>query len=275
MLTLADASAYFDRTPVLHPDTQALLFYGQLDPFDDSRRDAGAAYRRILNVAPGTAVPGAVKIFGQVWLVGNKETDGLDVAHRDKYVLQPATVKVNISRLADFLAGVATTTSWAALEWLKESKEIEVSSEVNPMYTAFLPAGTDVREHDVVWYAGRALLAQAPRMQPSDYATATCVELEQSAPTAATVSTRTYDPAAGAYLNVSSTAAQALRVRWQSLFLYGSPADARYKAGDASLVLPPATAVTTADRITLAGAVWEPLAVETISGALVVHGRPA
>jgi hypothetical protein len=275
MLTLADAAAYFDRTPILDPDTDALLFYGQLDPYDDSKRDAGAAYRRVLNVAPGTAVPGAVKLLGQRWLVGHKEVDGLDVAHRDKYVLQPATVKVNISRLDGFLAGTVAATAWAAIEFLKESKEIEVSSDVNPLYTVFLPAATDLREHDVVWYAGRALLAQAPRTQPSDFKMATCLELEQAAPAAATVTTRTFDPAARGYVNGAAASVQALRVRWQSLFLYGSQADARYKPGDASLVLPGGAAVTTTDRIEIAGEAWRPLAVETIAGATVVHVRAA
>lgn len=275
MMTLADAASYFDRTPVLNPDNDAVLFYGQVDPYDDSKRDAGAAYRRILSVAPGTSVPGAVCVLGQVWLVGNKETDGLEVAHRDKYVLQQAAVKVNISRLSDFLAGVATSTAWSAIEWLKDSKELEVSSDVATMYTVIVPPGTDLREHDVVWYTGRALLVQEPRTPPSDYLMATALNLQQVAPAAATVQTRTFDPAAGAFTLGASTAVQTLQVRWQSLYRYGSQADARFRAGDVTLVMPPAASVSTSDLITLGSETWRVLTVETLSQALVVHGRPA
>jgi hypothetical protein len=275
MMTLAEAAAYFDRTPVLNPDNDSLLFYGQTDPFDDSKRDAGAAYRRILSVAPGTSVPGAVKILGQVWLVGNKETDGLEVAFRDKYVLQQAGVKANISRLAGFLAGTVASSAWSSIEWLKDARELEVSSDVATLNTIIFPDGTDLREHDIVWYSGRALMVQSPRHQPSDYVMATAFELEQAAPAAATITTRTYDPAAGSYTTSGTASVQALRVRWQSLYRYGSQADARYKSGDDTLVLPAATALTTADLITLAGLTWRVLSVETISGALVAHVRAA
>jgi hypothetical protein len=277
MMTLAEAAAYFDRTPVLNPDNDSVLFYGQLEPYDDSKRDAGAAYRRILSVAPGTAMPSSrsVRILGQVWIVGNKETDGLEVAHRDKYVLQQAGVKVNVSRPADFLAGVATSSAWSAIEWLKDARELEVSSDVAPLYTLMMPNSTDLREHDIVWYSGRALLAQAPRTQPSDYKLATAFELEQAAPATATIQARSYDPAVGAYTNGASTTQPCLRVRWQSLYLYGSAADTRYKPGDASLVLPAGTAIKTSDQITLAGVVWKVLASETLAGVVVVHGRPA
>jgi hypothetical protein len=70
------------------------------------------------------------------------------------------------------------------------------------------------------------------------------------------------------------TTVKALRVRWQSLFLYGSEADAKYRPGDCSIVLPAGTSVATKDTITLAGTTWSVSAVEEISGAVVVHARP-
>jgi hypothetical protein len=275
MMTLAQASAYFDRTPVLNPDNDAVLFYGQLDPYDDSKRDAGAAYRRVLNVAPGTNVPSVIRMFAITWLVGTKEVDGLEVAHRDKYVLQQAGQKAKISRLADYLAGVTTSSAWSAIEWLKDTKELEVSSDVATMYTLIMPPSADLREHDIVWYAGRAFIAQAPRRHPSGYMEATALELEQAAPTSATILTRTYDPVAGDFVDDSAVTAPCQAVRWQSLYAYGSQADERFKSGDVTLVLPPDTGVSTASIVTVAGADWQVLSVETLAGALVLHGRPA
>ncbi len=84
MLTLADASGYFDRTPMADTVTGSTLFYGQVDPYGDAVRDSATAYRRILSVKPGTVMPASktLKIFGRVWIIGDSEIDGQSVQHR-------------------------------------------------------------------------------------------------------------------------------------------------------------------------------------------------
>lgn len=275
MLTLAEASSYFDRTEVRDPDTNTVLFKGQTDVYDDSRRDAGGAYRRILSVAPGTAMPPkkAVRIRGQVWLLGNLEKDGLEEAHRDKYVLQPAPVKYSISRLPGFLTAQVAVSQWGSAEWVKDGKEIEVSSRYVQQYYVYFSTDADVREYDVIWWGLSAYLALSVHPQASGYLVATCVKLEHAAVNA-TLSTRTYDPALGEFVASVPTTVRAMRVRWQSLFSYGSEADTKYKEGDCSIVLPTGTQVATKDTITLAGTTWSVLSVDDIGGAVVVHGRP-
>lgn len=275
MMSLAAAAAYFDRTPVLDPDNGNTLFYGQLEPYDDSRRDAGAAYRRILSVAPGTSVPRVVRVHGEAWIVGRRESDSLGEILRDKYVLQPAGVKASISRLEDFLAGDASAAAWVAIEWLKDAKELSVSSDAVVMYTVIAPEGADLREHDIVWYAGRALMLQAPRHHPSGYIEAEAFELDQVLPATATVAARTFDPQAGAYTTSTTDTQPCLRVRWQSLYLYESQASARYQEGDTVLIVPPDAQVVNDSLVTLDGKNWKVLAVQTLSGVLCVHARGA
>lgn len=275
MLSLADASCYFDRTEVRDPDTSSLLFLGQTDVFDDSKRDAGGAYRRILSVAPGTTLPAhrALRIRGQVWLAGVLETDGLEEAHRDKYVLQSAPVKHSVSRLPAYLTATPTFTSWGSAEWLKDSKELEVSSRAAQLYVLYFASTADVREYDVVWWGLSAYLVTAVHQQPSGFLAATGVKLEY-VPVDATLATRVYDPVQGAYSASVTSTVKALRVRWQSLFLYGSDADAKYRPGDCTIVLPTATVPATKDTLTLGADTWAIVSVEQLGGATVVHGRP-
>lgn len=275
MLKLSEASSYFDRTEIKDPDTGSLLFLGQVDPFDDAKRDAGGAYRRILSVAPGTTLPAAraIRIFGQVWLAGSSEVDGLEEMHRDKYVLQQAHVKYSVSRLPAYLTATPTLSSWGSVEWVKDAKEIDSSSRAVPIFTVYFGSAADVREYDIIWWGVSAHLATAVHLQASGFLAATCVKLEYPA-VDATLSTRTYDPAAGAYTSTTTSAVKALRVRWQSLFLYGSQADAHYKSGDCTIVLPSGTTVATKDTLTLAGKVWGVVSVEALAGAVLVHGRP-
>jgi hypothetical protein len=273
MMTLAEAASYFDRTPVLHPDNDTVLFYGQVEPYDDSRRDAGAAYRRILSVAPGTAVPAVVKVLGKVWIVGKNESDALDEVLRDKYVLQPALTKASVSRADDFLAGVVTSSVWLSTEWLKDGKELEVSSNVVTMYTVIAPQGADLREHDIIWYSGAALMMQKPRHHPSGYIEAEAVALDQTLPDTATLSQRTFSPASGAYTTATTGTAPCMRVRWQSLYLYEDQSSTRYQEGDATLVLPAGTTLSTNDLVTLSGKDWKVLAVQQLAGCVCAHAR--
>lgn len=274
MLTLADASAFFDRTPVLDPLTGDRLFYGQMDPYDDSKRDSATAYRRVLSVKPGTPMPASrtVRIFGAVWLVGGKEVDGLDVAHRDKYVLHPATAQFSIRTLAEHLAGTAGTPTWGDREWVKYGKETAVSSRPVPLYNLYLPVGVAIAERQIAWDGVEALLISSVGLQPSGVQAA-LGELLGDPVATATVSSNVYDPAAGSYTAGSTVSVPCLQVRWQALYEYDSQADAKYQEGDTNFVVPLGTAVDNSTVVTLGGVAWRVLSVEELAGVLVVHGR--
>lgn len=274
MMTLADAASFFDRTPVLNPDTDAQLFLGQIDPYDDSRRDSLGAYRRIMSVAPGTTVPVAVKALGVTYLIGNKEVDGLEVRHRDKYVLQQASAKASIHRLAGYLSSTVSSQAWAAASWDKDGKEQEISDAALQVHELFVPLAADVRTHDIITLSGRTYIVHAARPGAVGLQMVSCYLLEHAL-AAATINARVYDPVAGAYTGGGLTTPNCLRVRWQFLFRYDSQEDVRFAAGDAAFVLPAATSVTTADRFALAGANWKILSVDAIDGGIVVHGRPS
>lgn len=274
MLTLADASCYFDQTPVTEVTSGRLLFRGQVAPYDDSKRDSATAYRRVLSVKPGTPMPASltVRILGSVWIIGGSEVDGLSEAHREKYVLHPSHEKFSVSRLQDYLAGAVVAQAWGDLEWVKDGKQEAITSAPAPIYNLYLPSVTDVREHDVLWTAGRAMIVSTVRLEPSGLLMA-AGELLDTLVASATVSTRTYVPATGAYTAGASTPVNCLRLRWQALYTYDSQTDAKYQEGDCNLVFPLGTTVTTASTVTLNAKVWAVLSVETLGGALVVHGR--
>ncbi len=276
MLTLADASSYFDRTPILDAYTGATLFYGQVDPYQDAIRDSATAYRRILSVKPGTAIPTkrAVKVLGVPWLVGSSELDGHATAHREKYVLHPAPATLAVTSLPGYVAGAASVNNLGDMIWLKDTKEDASSSRAVPMLTAYLSSTAALAEYDVITVGTQSYLAFPPHLQASGVQAATCSRLE-FAPADATLATRTYDPVQGKYTATVNTTVKCLRVRWQTLFIYGSQGDAKYQEGDCSLVLPAGTAAATKDTLTLAGQPWNILAVESLGGAVVAHARRA
>lgn len=276
MMNLAAVSSYFDRTPVYDPDTGALLFYGQVDPFDDSRRESATGYRRILSVADSVTIPTArvVKIHNSIWVVGTSEEDGWLEVHRRKFVLHPASYRFKLSTLPNFLAGVIANYAWCGVEWYKDGKEESTSSRSIPKYTAYFSSTFVLQEYDIIWLDSGCYLVETPHQSTAGFTAATCSKLE-FVPASATVATRTYDPAQGKYVSSTTATKSCLRVRWQDLFLYGSQASAHYQEGDCSLVLPSNTAIATKDVVTLSGITWNVISVGRLGGAVVAHGRPA
>lgn len=274
-MKLADASSYFDRTPALDTVTSAQLFLGQIGNYDDSKRDASAAYRRVLSVRPGTVMPASmvVSMLNRVWMIGSMEPDGLEELYREKYVLQQASGQLKVSRLSAFLSGTVAGTYWASANWVKDAKQLEVSSETPQIFDITMPVAADVRVHDIVWSTGVAYLVLSPRQVASGYVQVNSLKLDQTTPVVATMTTRTYVPSTGSYTSAAPTNVNALLVRWQSLFEYGSQTSERYQEGDVAIVLPSGTVVSTSTKITVSSITYQVMSVLDIDGAVVLHAR--
>jgi hypothetical protein len=272
MMTLAQASLYFDRTPVYDSYTGAYLFSAQLDVYDDTKRDAHTAYRRVLSVKPGTTIPAGrvVDALGRHWIVGNSEPDGLADIHREKYVLAQSNSRLKVSTLGEYLTGVSHADVWSAVHWSKDAKQTETSSDQPQMHDVVLPA--EVNPRNVLWSATEAFLTLSPRPMPSGLHTAFCLKLDTQVETA-TVQSRVYDPVAGSYAASAGVTYPMLKVRWQSLFEYGSQADERYQEGDVSVVLPQSATINTSSLITVGGVTYSVLSVDTLVDSQVAHCR--
>lgn len=276
MMTLAQASSYFDRTPVTDPYTGSLLFHAQVEPFEDSKRDAYSAYRRVLSTAPSVSIPEhrVVDLLGQRWIVGQGEPDGMQQLHRRKYVLSPVGAELAVSSMSQFVAGVSAYKLFASVHWLKDIKQESVSSEHPQSFEVFLPSMVTPRQ--ILWGASGAYLVLSPRMMPSGFVAALCLKLESSVEEANLV-TRVYDPVAGEYTVASpdGTPVNALRVRWQNLYEHSSESDRKYENGDVSVVLPAGTVIAPGAKLRFSDRAYQVLGTDNFGGAVVAHARGA
>lgn len=276
MMTLAQASSYFDRTPVTDPYTGSLLFHAQVEPFEDSKRDAYSAYRRVLSTAPSVSIPAhrVVDLLGQRWIVGQDEPDGMQQLHRRNYVLSPVDAELAVSSMNQFVAGVSAYKLFASVHWLKDLKQESVSSEHPQSFEVFLPSMVTPRQ--ILWGASGAYLVLSPRMMPSGFVAALCLKLESSVEKASLV-TRVYDPVAGKYTvaNPVGTQVNALRVRWQNLYEHRSESDRKYENGDVSVVLAAGTVVAPGAKLRFSDRTYQVLGTDNFGGAVVAHARGA
>lgn len=274
-MKLADCSTFFDRTDILDADTGALLFRGQIKNYDESRRDAVTAYRRVLSVAPGTVIPAsrAVRFFGDVWLVGDGQDDGQEDLYRTKYVVQKVQGQAQIYSLAGFLTGTARATVWADMQWLTDRREAETSSNSPQQYVAYIPRTAVSVLHDIIVLNGKAMLAQSNYEAGSGFLELRGILQPQTGAYAAVVNKRQYVPSQGNYLAVASVPYSGFFVRWQELYRYEEQMDERYQEGDFSLALPSSADVTTADTVLVSAREWSVTEVQAISGCKVLHLR--
>jgi hypothetical protein len=274
MMTLAQASSYFDKTPVTDPYTGSVLFYAQIEPFDDAKRDAYTAYRRTMSVAPGTVIPAhkTLRLLGGDWMVGTPQSDGLATAHRQKYVVSEVLDTLKVSSLGEFLAGTAPRQTMASPYWAKDEAQIGTSSDRPQLFDIVLPS--EVGPSSVLWSTTSAFLSLSAQRGPTGLFSSNCLKLTAPKETCTLVK-RVFSPATGGFTETPQAPFQALRVRWQSLFEYLSQSTERYQEGDVSLVVPDTADVATADLLQLGIQRYSNLGVRALSGAKVVHCRRA
>lgn len=273
-MELVDVASFFDRVPALDPVSGATLFNCQLLAYDESKRDAFTAYRRIMSANPDVSMPAdrVVELHGVNWLVGDGQTDGWEQAHRRKYVLHQAAGRANVYRLASWLAGTPDASPLGDLQWVKDVKELETSSRSPQKFIAIFAAPVDLREYDVVAFGGRAVLVTSVMRSAAGYAEGTG-NLQEVPLGGVTLSSRTYNPATGGYTAGASVTVNGMKVRWQELYAYEDQMAERYQEGDCTWVLPASATVSTSTEITFGPEKYTVLAVRSVAGCKAVHAR--
>lgn len=276
-MKLTQVSRYFDRTPVLDPETGDELFRAQISNYDGSKRDAFTAYRRIMSVAPEIDIPlkRVVRAHDKVWIVGDGHVDGWAEKHRRKHIVHQAAGRARVWSLASYLANDPPKDTWADLQWVVDRAEEEVGSHKPQMYVAIMSNTERVREHDVVQVGSERLFVQASAYHSSGFLEARGIlQLGGASDVSLSVQRRTYNPVTGKYTTATVATVRTLNVRWQELYLYGNQLDERFQEGDTVFAVPAATQVQMEDSISFFGRAYSIQSIKTISGALVLHGRP-
>jgi hypothetical protein len=275
---LANAAAYFDKTPCQDAfNPSAAVFMGQLDLFDDSRRDGATVARRILSVKSGTLLPArrVLSIHGEPWIVGAHQPDSFSGAViRDKYVIHRGEA-CTIKTVAQALSTGGTDT-YGARVWIKDFKEQEQSSKLESFYSVFLPVGETVAAGQILQMAGRPHLVRNVVMSAAGFLAAESDELASDAIVAGTYRALALNPVTDT-VTPTDTAATFLRMRWQDDYAYLTEASDKYTAGDLAAYVAKATIATAraGDRALLDSVLWQILSVADAGAAWHLHLRRA
>lgn len=277
MLTMRDVSRYFDRVQATDPTTGDDLFLCQFANYDGSKRDAFAAYRRVISTDPDVEVPAdrCIEAMGSVWILGDDQTDGWSELHRRKYVAHRARGTVEISTLAEKLESATPTSTWGDLRWVSDKAEEAESSDTPMMYVAVLPSTIEVKQYDVIALSEQIMLVQSSALLSSGLREARGMVQDYAGVASLSLVSRVFSPATGGYVEGVGAAIPTLKVRWQELFQYGDQMDARFQEGDDSFTVPADTVAHIGDTFIYASQRYLVKNVRAIAGVKVLHGRPA
>lgn len=257
-MKLANAAKTFHKLSCTdaYNSVSGVTFLAHVTAADDTLRDSVTVARRVISVAPGTALPArnTVAFDNSIWMVGVPTVDYYNgVPIRSKHVAHQADQLATIKTFAEILAAAAGTPTYCSRIWVKREKEIDISSDVVNEFNLYFAPGEPIAIGSLVFLNTRWHLLRTTYPGETGFVIAIADELPEPLQVTATFAKRVYVPLTDSY-TTTPTAIAALRLRWQSHFRYPMTGVEKFKPGDAVLVvLKSAITPAAGDAVTING----------------------
>ena len=276
---------YFDRTPIRDAYSRISLGHGQLDLFDDSKRDGVTVLRRVLSTKSSWNAPlrGVVDLAGASWMVGNAYPDQFYGAIvRKRYILHRSEGLCQFLTGNELLtAGAVGIRAHASKVWVKDTKDISTTSEQQSQYVVYAPMSETLSQGLYVRFPdGTLLLARNCFPTAAGFRALECSELEPTALTTIqmVVQRATYDPVTETYAAVAPAPIPAVVTRFLDDYEFRNEKMSDAFVGDLRVRVRAVDApqVRAGDTIALNAVQFNVLSVDTrADNTLSLHVRPA
>ena len=233
------AATRFNKMPCNDGYSGTFLFNGQILLYDDSRRDSEGGERRIIELAPDLTPPSrrVIEAHGTRYIMGHGFDDSmLGRVIRCKYIAHEATHLATFYTLQQLCQNTAGTSAWAARAWVKDSKEIDESSDMIGVNHIHMSTSEAVAPTNIILFDGGYNIVRKTTKGPAGTLVVTCDEVPEPAIETATLNNVVYDPI-NETSTVTTTSIRVLRLRWQSLFEYRDAASPTFNPEDLQVVI--------------------------------------
>ena len=233
-MKLSRVVKYFNNTPFYDAYTDEHLGMGQLDVYDDSKRDGLTAQRRVFEVDVGTKMAdrGVIQFMNERWLVGVREMDIFrGKVHREKYVLHQAEELINYHSIKELLNDEEGVKAYAARVWAKTSAQVEISSEKFNQMQIFTSRSESVGIGDIFSFTNKQYIVTEVYPATAGHQAAISEELEPDSLEVGAITAQKFNPITDTYETTDSPI-KLLRLRWQSNFDYLSLGSQLFERGD-------------------------------------------
>lgn len=230
-MDLFDAASYFDDVEVTEVGTTN-TWLGQLDLFDDSKRDGLSPVRRILSTSPEipSLVGKVVTTQNKTYIVGlSNEDQWLGDVIRTKYVLQQAQPYLAGSIL-QFLQG-ADPMVYLGRVWVKDQEDEKENSNPNSQYQ-FIHAKNGSPNIELIFDGVSYYFTIGKRMNTTEMIGVFTEEVGENAQRTVEAFKRTYDLVTDKHTPVTLGLKSAIRVRYKLHYSHISAAFKKWEEGD-------------------------------------------
>lgn len=238
-MRLHAAATHFNHMVCYDAYTGVKLFKSQLTAFDDSRRDSEGGERRIIELAPGTSIPTrrVIEAEGTRYIVGHPFGDSMfGKPIRIKYVAHEATGLASLQTLAQVCTTTAGTLAYGARAWIKDSKEIDESSQMIGVNHLHFSTAETIPVNTIITFDGTRHIVRKTMKGSAGTLIATCDEIPDPSVQTAVLKSGTYDPVTDT-TTTTNTTLTVLRLRWQSLFEYRDTLAPTFQPEDLQVVI--------------------------------------
>lgn len=264
-MKLERAARRFDRTELLDGYTGEAVGYGQLPPYDDSKRDAEVSERRTLSVAPGTVFPsrGVVQAAGVRYIVGRGVPDQfLGRTIREGHVIHEAPFLADVRTLGQLCLGATGHKVWVNRAWVKYMAFTEQDSTLPRQSHIAIAKSEEIYPGLTLTLDGQNYVVRANDVGAAGIRTLLADDLPGVVQA---------DLVRGSYNRVTETRTEArvpvsvVLMRWQSMFAYQTLDTPDYGPGDEVIVVPKAQATpVVGEHLEVSGQKWGIKAVSSI-----------
>lgn len=258
-MKLSGAANAFNRALCRDAYTSVPLFRCQLGLYDDNKRDSETAERRVISLSPSAVIPArrVINVLGLRVIIGHANPDIFGNSPvRVGYVAQEANHLARIRSLSQVCLDQEGTHAYAGSAWVKNAAFTEQGSHLAPQFHIHFAQGEPVTENCVVTLGGHQHVVRAVNNGAGGTLVALCEEMPEPSVEAAGIKV-------GAFNSVTSTFVgtivhgRVVRLRWQSMFKYGSNMSPAFGPDDIQVAIAKSVAdVSPGTRLTLSDGVW-------------------
>lgn len=283
-MRLSAAARYFDKVVCADAYNAAVTFMAQLDLFDDSKRDGGTVARRVLSMAQDVDVPArrAVTVHDETFILGGLHNDSfMGEVIRKKYVAHLADGLATVKTVDQAIRAQSGSSAYAARLWIKDQKEIEISSKLNGFFALYFSPTEAVPVGSVVTLAGRSHLVRQSFKSAAGFLLCEADELPAAAAVTLTTYTTkddTYNEVTDTYGTTAASGVPALWHRFQADFDYFQQSAEKLEEGDITIHVSKTSvgAAGVNDTFVASGIIWRVVSVrEPFTNVWTLHARRA
>lgn len=238
-MKFSSVSKVFDTIETFDAYSGRYLFKSQPGSFETSNPEGSVARRRVLSVAPGLTMPArrVIRLLNELWIVGAGSSDGMFGRNvRDSYWMRKATDFATVRTPGQAALNAGGFTAYCMREYLKDTVDASTTADYYAQYETHFAISELVTSGGYIVTPTKLFRVRAARDDVAGFLMASTDDVGLEALVTATFTTSSYTPSTDTNTTIS-TAVPALLINRARLFRLETQSDARYLAGDHTLLV--------------------------------------